>query len=154
MSIPLDHDNDPSMLPPSEEELLEALLHCSDPSMKEFPSAIRQIRHAGRLDSEYGESIEPRDDEGNQLTAFEYAEHVHLGNLLSLKWHDGATYLGKDKTLKLENGLEVIYDQMCALGEDFFRYGEPICLGKDSAEQAKRFELGYETLTRGAAGKP
>jgi len=70
-----------------------------------------------------------------------------------LKWHDNATYLGKDKILTLGNGLKVTYGQICALGGDFFGPDEPICFGKNLADQVTRFEAGFKTMNEGTSGK-
>lgn len=71
---------------------------------------------------------------------------------MSLQWHDGATYLGKDKKLKLDNNLEVTYGQINGLGGGYFG-DEPVCLGKDFEDQVLRFEKAYKSLAGNEVGK-
>ncbi|KAK0617463.1 hypothetical protein B0T14DRAFT_409399, partial [Immersiella caudata] len=84
---------------------------------------------------------------------FQFGEHVLLGNTVLLSWHDGTKQLAKDKPFRLENGLQVTYGQISALGGDFFAFKEPICFGKDAEEQVQRFELGFATLASKSSAK-
>jgi len=114
--------------------------------MMEFPSALKQIEHAGTLEYKEDESLRPRDSEGNPVYHFEYAEHAWLGDTLTLKWHDGKDYLARDKKFTLPNGVEVTYGQINALGGDFYGSEQPICEGSGPDQQKSRFLQGYGTL--------
>ena len=120
--------------------------------MMSFPSEIKQIEHAGSLDYEFDESLRAKDSEGNPIYAFEYAEHVTLGDMLTLQWHDGTTFIAKDKKLVLENGLQLTYGQINALGGDYFGSDQPICTGGNLEEQIERFRQGFATLAIDKAG--
>ncbi|KAK0641390.1 hypothetical protein B0T16DRAFT_461460 [Cercophora newfieldiana] len=166
MTGPADHDNDPSVPPHSQEDILDALLHGSFPSIRASKADLNQIRATGTLPTQ-DDGVAPAN--GNQNTSttkrvlnkivetlsfgtiskrrFEFAEHVLLGNTILLQWHDRKKYLAKEQPFKLENGLLVTYGQICALGGDFFAYKEPICFGKDAEDQIQRFTWGFESLS-------
>lgn len=118
----------------------------------QFASSLRQIERAGSLIYQEDESLYPHSAEGIRIANYEYAEHLHLGNTLKLNWHDGTSSLAKDRIISLENGLNLTYGQINALGGDFFGSNEPICKGNGLEEQIKRFKEGYATLAVDPAG--
>ena len=74
-------------------------------------------------------------DDGQVIHPFEYAEHAYLGDTLTLKWHDGAEYLGAKKTFNLPNGETLTYGQFNAMSGDYFGSNTPICQGSDLKAQ-------------------
>ncbi|KAK4220877.1 phosphatidylcholine-hydrolyzing phospholipase c [Podospora fimiseda] len=127
----VDHDAiDPSYPIPTEDEAFKLLLHCHAPFVAELPEDARTV---------YDWSKGPPAN-------FEYAEHSHLGDSLLLKWHDGNSYFGKNKKIRLENGLEVTYGQINGLGGDFFGGEDPISGVNTLDDQVNRFNNGYYTL--------
>ena len=151
MGGPVDHDTDLTVPPPSKEDILKALLHGSFPPLQVSRADINEVRLTGTLTvmdeipSAPSESA-PKNNSNSTKRRFEYAEHVLLGNMVLLPWHDGTKKLAKDVPFKLNNGLQVTYGQICALGGDFFGSKEPICMGKDAKEQIARFNAGFAAL--------
>ena len=76
---------------------------------------------------------------------FNFAEHAHVGDNLTLRWSEDSTSPGS-QALTLKNGVRVSYGQINALGGDFYGTADPICLGKDFDDQCARFMKAYETL--------
>lgn len=144
--------NDPTIPSISADSAIAELAHCHAPLIMEFPSTLRQIEKAGSLNYEEDESLYPHSSEGIRIANFEYAEHLHLGDSLKLGWHDETSSLAKDRVITLENGLNLTYGQINALGGDFFGSNEPICNADGLEEQIKRFEEGYATLAIDPAG--
>jgi hypothetical protein len=157
MSGPVNHDDDPSVPSPNEKDILDALLHGSFPSLQASKATLSQIQETGTLtlskqDQDGSSAAEATKNDISTLR-FQFGEHVLLGNMVLLSWHDGTKQLAKDKPFGLENGLQVTYGQISALGGDFFAYKEPICFGKDAKEQIQRFELGFATLAKKPSAK-
>lgn len=139
------HDNDPSVRSIAEHEILGALLHGP------VPDPDWNVTQPSETDENEAIAVmsKPR-----VPLHFESAEHAELANPLFLQWHDGTPQLAKDKLLKLENGLQVTYGQISALGGDFFGPKEPICLGKNFEDQITRFTAGFTTLAgKNSGGK-
>lgn len=78
----------------------------------------------------------------------------HLGETLSIQWHDGQKYLGKNKKFKLSNNLELTYGQINALGGDYYGSDQPICKGSNANERRDRFMAGWTTLAVDKRAKP
>ena len=146
MSSAWNPQEDPAVPPLTEDEIWHYAEHCHDPFMMTFPSSLRQIEKAGSLEYKEDESLRLTDSFGNPVSAYEYAEHAYLGDMLPLKWHDGHSYLASKKPFTLENGLQVTYGQINALGGDYCGSDSPICQGGNLREQISRFFEGWRTL--------
>ena len=133
--------------------MVEALGHCFPTTYEVFPSWLVQIEKARKLDYTEDESLLPKTDEGEIIRPYEYAEHLYLGNALSLQWYDGKTYLGKDLHLAINENLTMTYGHLNALGGDFYGSDEPICEGNSVNEKKQRFLQAYHYLADPSAAQ-
>ena len=89
--------------------------------------------------------------QANHISHFEFAEHMALGQELQLR-RPHKVQRAADKKLKLQEGLDLLYGEINALGGDFYGDYYPICQGKDSKEQRERFIEAYNCLAEDPRG--
>jgi hypothetical protein len=70
---------------------------------------------------------------------YEFAEHKHLGDSITLKGHDETPFT-------LRKNLSLTYGQINGLAGDFFGTVKPICLGTTDQDRQQRFRDAYHTL--------
>ncbi|KAL9034607.1 MAG: hypothetical protein Q9214_006971 [Letrouitia sp. 1 TL-2023] len=79
---------------------------------------------------------------------FKFAEHGFLGDSIVIRNSTGDLVRAGDWRLKLENGLELTYGQICGLAGDYYGTSEPISDGSSLDDQVRRFMLAFDQLAR------
>jgi hypothetical protein len=87
-------------------------------------------------------------DSGSRDRRFEGGEHTAIGNSVRLKLsQDKPPVLARDQPFLLQNGLNVNYGQIVALGGDFYGIPDaPISDGETLEERKKRFMACFNSL--------
>ncbi|KAL9609960.1 MAG: hypothetical protein Q9167_005312 [Letrouitia subvulpina] len=82
------------------------------------------------------------------ILGFKFAEHGFLGNSVVIRNSTGDLVRAGDWRLKLENGLELTYGQICGLAGDYYGTSMPISDGNSLENQVRRFMLAFDQLAR------
>lgn len=90
-------------------------------------------------------AVEP---ELEPILGFKFAEHGFLGDSIVIRNSTGDVVRAGDWRLKLENGLELTYGQICGLAGDYYGTSKPISDGNSLENQVSRFMFAFDQLAR------
>lgn len=82
------------------------------------------------------------------MLGFKFAEHAFLGDSILIRNSSGDLVRAGDWRLKLENGLQLTYGQICGLAGDYYGTSKPISDGSSLKDQIRRFMLAFDQLAR------
>ncbi|KAF2665754.1 hypothetical protein BT63DRAFT_74879 [Microthyrium microscopicum] len=116
-------------------QLLEQL-SCSSPQSSDSPAEA--VLSSGLLKS-LKSSLVPEPLPIGGLQAYEFAEHKHLGDSVTLKGTDVISF-------KARNNIYITYGQINGLAGDFYGTMAPICNGTTVEDQEHRFIYAWWTL--------
>ncbi|KAM7197430.1 phosphatidylcholine-hydrolyzing phospholipase c [Naviculisporaceae sp. PSN 640] len=134
----------------------EAHSHHDTAHLVDIPVSDKEIEAATKIDyvNWMAEEKAKRATVKDGDSSFEFAEHASLGDALTLQWHDGQSYVAKNKPFTLANGLEVTYGQINGLAGDFYGTTKPISDPKDLQDQRSRFLRAFYWLAEDRTRNP